>query len=98
MPNYSTLRKQLESVPNADRHRTEWTEAECLRLIDLADEPGGLARAARQLGRTYYATLTAHSLLQQGWVPNADPRQPRPVIAYSGWTEGMGDGDGRAVV
>lgn len=85
----TTIRKQAETLAQARRHRTEWTETEALRLIDLASEPGGLAHAASQLGRTYFAVLSAHAALQAGWVPNGDVRQPAPV--YRGWLEGDGD-------
>lgn len=94
MLHQSTVQKQQKTAAQAQRHRTEWTESELLALIDLAEV--SLEHAALVLGRTYFAVLTAHSLLLRGHVFQGDPRQPEP--AYRGWVEGMDEDMGLRLV
>jgi hypothetical protein len=55
---------QEHSLPLAESKGKAWTSAELAFIEGTQEEP--LAEVARALGRTYYATSQARSLLKRG--------------------------------
>jgi hypothetical protein len=55
---------QENSLPTAEAKNTRWSSAELAFIEGTQEEP--LAEVARALGRTYYGTSKARSLVKRG--------------------------------
>ncbi len=82
-----TARTQAVTIANASKHGEGWTSADLEFVTAFSDDVTN-EELALSLGRTLFAIASIKQAIAEGTAKGSDRR---PVTAYRGWVEGMGD-------